>query len=198
METKAKAKHIRMSPKKVRLVVDVIRGMEVDKALAQLRFINKKAVQPVKKLVESAIANAGHNYALDKSNLYIKEINVEEGKTLYRYTPRALGRATPIRKRTSHINIVLGELVDSGVVESKKPEVEAPVKLEDMAKQQEEMGEKGNKGGKKGKKKERKKNDKETGNSKLASQGETARRVKNGKSEESTKDNKEQKSADSK
>lgn len=137
METKAKAKHIRMSPKKVRLVVDVIRGMEVNKALAQLRFINKKAVQPVKKLVESAIANAQHNYTLDKNNLYIKEINVDEGRTLYRYTPRALGRATPIRKRTSHIYVTLGELVDSGVVESKKPEVEAPVKLEDMAKQQE-------------------------------------------------------------
>jgi large subunit ribosomal protein L22 len=137
METKAKAKHIRMSPKKVRLVVDVIRGKEVNKALAQLNFINKKAVKPVKKAVESALANAQHNYELDKNNLYIKEICVDKGRTLYRYTPRALGRATPIRKRTSHINVTLGEIVDSGVVESKKPEVEAPVKLEEMAKQQE-------------------------------------------------------------
>mgnify|MGYP000471043569 CR=1 FL=1 len=136
METKATAKHIRMSPKKVRLVVDVIRGKEVNKALAQLNFINKKAVKPVKKVVESAIANAQHNYDLDKNNLYIKEICVDKGRTLYRYTPRALGRATPIRKRTSHINVTLGEIADSGVVESRKPEVEAPVKLEDMAKQQ--------------------------------------------------------------
>jgi large subunit ribosomal protein L22 len=167
METKARAKHIRMSPKKVRLVVDVIRGMEVDKALAQLRFINKKAVQPVKKLVESAIANARHNYALDKSNLYIKEITVDEGKTLYRYTPRALGRATPIRKRTSHINVILGELVDSGVVEARKPEVEAPVKLEDMAKQQEEAEKKASKSNnKKSKEQESKKNSKKSGETK--------------------------------
>lgn len=149
METKAKAKHIRMSPKKVRLVVDVIRGKEVDKALAQLRFINKKAVQPVRKVVESALANAQHNYELNKNNLYIKEICVDKGRTLYRYTPRALGRATPIRKRTSHINVTLGEIEDSGVVESKKPEVGAPVKLEDMAQQQEEATTKANKSKKK-------------------------------------------------
>ncbi|MFW5888181.1 MAG: 50S ribosomal protein L22 [Patescibacteria group bacterium] len=179
METKAKAKHIRMSPKKVRLVVDVIRGMEVDKALAQLRFINKKAVKPVKKIVESAIANAQHNYALNKSNLYIKDINVDEGKTLYRYTPRALGRATPIRKRTSHINVVLGELVDSGVVESRKPEVEAPVKLEDMAKQQEEA-EKKNKKEKK-KTKGEKKDDKESENK------ESERNVKDEKTKQDRK-----------
>lgn len=136
MDIRAKAKYIRISPKKVRLVVDIIRGMETNKALSQLSFVNKKAVKPVKKLIESAIANAQHNYELDKNNLFIKEISVDEGRILYRWTPRALGRATPIRKRTSHINLILGESVDSGVVESKKQEIAAPVSLEDMAKGQ--------------------------------------------------------------
>lgn len=142
MDVKAKAKHIRVSPKKVRLVADIIRGMEINKALSQLSFVNKKAVKPVKKLVESAIANAQHNYELDKNNLFIKEISVNEGRILYRWTPRALGRATPIRKRTSHINLILGELVDSGVVEPKKQEVDPPVNLEDMAKGQSESSKK--------------------------------------------------------
>lgn len=171
METRAKAKHIRMSPKKVRLVADVVRGMATEKALAQLKFINKKATRPVKKTVESAIANARHNYDLDKNNLYIKEICVDEGKTLYRYTPRALGRATPIRKRTSHINVILGELVDSGKVQPKKPEVEAPVKLEDMAGGGEEKEE----GKKKDKKKDKKKEQQKTegGGEDRSAEGET-------------------------
>jgi large subunit ribosomal protein L22 len=77
---------------------------------------------------------------LDKNNLFIREIKIDEGKTLYRWTPRALGRATPIRKRTSHINLTLGEVVDSGVVEPKKQEIDAPISLEDMAKGQSEKG----------------------------------------------------------
>ncbi len=134
MDVRAKAKYIRISSKKMRLVADIVRGMEVNKALSQLNFVNKKSAKPIKKLVESAIANAKHNYNLDKNNLFIKEIRIDKGRTLHRWTPRALGRATPIRKRSSHISLILGELVDSGVVKSKKQEVAAPVSLEEMAK----------------------------------------------------------------
>ncbi|MCD4705591.1 50S ribosomal protein L22, partial [bacterium] len=107
MEMKAKAKYIKMSPKKVRLVVDVIRKMDVDNALAQLKFINKLAAKPVEKLINSAIANAKHNFGLEKDNLYIKEIKVDEGAILKRWRPRAFGRAGAIRKRSSHISLIL-------------------------------------------------------------------------------------------
>lgn len=140
MEVKAKAKYIRMSPRKVRLVADVVRGLRIDRALNQLYFLHKRATVPVKKVVESAVANAEHNYELDKNNLYIKEIRVDEGRTLHRFMPRAYGRATPIRKRTSHINVTLGEIVDSGEVKSKTSEPEAPVSLQDMAGQSGEGG----------------------------------------------------------
>jgi len=144
MEVKAKAKYIRMSPRKVRLVVDVIRGMTASRSLDQLAFINKKAVRPVRKLVESAIANAENNFELEKDNLYIKEMRVDDGPTLHRWQPRARGRATPIRKRTSHISLVLSELVDSGEKEGKKQKLETPLKLG----AKEDKGEKGEKGGK--------------------------------------------------
>ncbi len=132
MEIKAKARNIKISPRKVRLVIDVVRGLKVDSALSQLRFVSKKAVIPVTKLINSAIANAVNTYDLDKSNLFVKEIRVDEGVTMKRWMPRARGRATPLRKRTSHINIVLSELVDSGKKDAKKQELEAPVKLEEM------------------------------------------------------------------
>lgn len=130
MEIKAKLKHVRISPQKVRLVVDVIRGLGVDKALAQLHFLNKKATGPVEKLVKSAIANALNGFELNRDNLFVKEIMVDEGQKLKRWMPKARGRATPILKRTSHINLVLGELVDSGLKQAKKQEIEAPIKLD--------------------------------------------------------------------
>jgi len=129
MEIKAKAKHIKASPRKVRLVVDVIRGMRVDQALNQLTFVNKKATGSVEKLVKSAIANALNNFELKEDNLFVKEIRVDEGPTMKRWQPRARGRACPIRKRTSHINLVLGELVDSGELKVKKTKIAAPIKL---------------------------------------------------------------------
>jgi large subunit ribosomal protein L22 len=135
MQVKAQVKHIRMSPSKVRLVVDVVRGLEVGKALDQLKFMSKLAKQPVSKLITSAIANAEHNLELSKDNLYIKEITVDEGKKLYRWLPRAHGRATKLRKRSCHINVVLEEIVASTDKKSKKPTVEAPVKLSDMPKE---------------------------------------------------------------
>jgi len=135
MEIKAKAKHIKISPRKVRLVVDVVRGMVVDKALDQLRFVNKKATLPVRKLIESGIANAEHNYELEKNNLFVKEIRVDEGVTMKRWMPRAYGRATPIRKRTSHISLVLSEINDSGEKKARKVEAEKPVKLDEIGKE---------------------------------------------------------------
>ncbi len=143
MDVRAKAKFIRISPKKVRLVADLVREMKTDKAIAQLNFTNKKATKPIKKLIDSAIANATNNYNLDKNNLFVKEVWIDEGPTLHRWMPRAHGRATPIRKRTSHIALTVGEIKDSGEVEPKKQEVEEPVKLEDLAKQgQEDTGKK--------------------------------------------------------
>jgi large subunit ribosomal protein L22 len=107
MEVKAIARHIRMSPRKVRLVVNLIRGMNVANAQSQLSFMKKAAAEPVLKLLNSAIANAIHNFSLNPDSLYIKSIAVDGGPTLGRWRARAFGRAAPIRKRTSHISIVL-------------------------------------------------------------------------------------------
>ncbi len=109
MEVKANARHIRMSPQKIRLVVDIIRGKRVADAQTQLRFMKKAAALPVLKLLNSAVANATHNFKLDASALFIKSITADGGPIIHRWTPKAMGRATPIRKRTTHIAIVLGE-----------------------------------------------------------------------------------------
>ena len=119
-----------MSSTKIRLVANLIKSMPIDKALDQLQFINKLAARPVAKLIKSAMANAEHNFELAKDNLFIKEITVGEGPTLKRWLPRAHGRATPIRKRTSHINLILGEIKASGKTGAKKQEIAAPIKLD--------------------------------------------------------------------
>lgn len=99
-----------MAPRKVRLVVDAIRRLPVDEAERRLSFLKRDATRPVLKLLQSAIANAEHNFKLDRSSLFVKTITVDGGPTLKRSTPRAMGRATPIRKRTSHINLVLAQM----------------------------------------------------------------------------------------
>lgn len=109
MEVKAKARFIRMSPRKIRLVVNLVRGLDVDDAVAQLRFLNKAAARPVYKLIESARANAENNFKLNPGSLFIKTITVDGGPVLKRWMPRAFGRATPVRKRTAHITVVLDE-----------------------------------------------------------------------------------------
>jgi large subunit ribosomal protein L22 len=129
MEVKVKAKFIRMSPTKIRLVANLIKKMPADKALDQLQFINKLAAKPVAKLIKSALANAEHNFELAKDNLFIREITVNQGPTLKRWLPRAHGRATPLRRRTSHINLVLAEIRASGKAAAKKVALTAPVKL---------------------------------------------------------------------
>lgn len=138
MEVKAKAKFIRMSPKKVRLVANLVREEEVEKALSLLKFSKKAAAQPLIKLINSAMANAVNNFELEKSNLYIKEIKVDEGSVLKRWLPRAYGRATPIRKRSSHISIILDEVVASGKKEAKKQKIAKPTKM--TTKPKEEKG----------------------------------------------------------
>jgi large subunit ribosomal protein L22 len=107
MQTKAKLRSLRVAPRKVRLLIDLIRGMKVDKAINQLEFSKKDAAKPVLKLLKSAIANAEHNHKMKADTLVIKTAYVDGGATLHRWMPRAMGRATPIRKRTSHITLIL-------------------------------------------------------------------------------------------
>jgi large subunit ribosomal protein L22 len=121
----------------MRLVIDVIRGAKVANALDQLRFMNKRAKLVVEKAVRSAIANGVNSYDLAEDNLFIREIRVDEGATLKRWMPKARGRATPIMKRTSHLLVVLSELVDSGHKTAKKSEIEAPISLTKRAKEAE-------------------------------------------------------------
>ena len=129
MQVKAKARFLRMSARKVRLVIDLIRGANVVKAQTQLRFANKAAAEPVLKLLNSAIANAEHNFHLKKEDLVVAAITADEGPTLDRWHPRAHGRANPIRKRSTHISIVLEdkepkakkEVKESTVTVGKKP-----------------------------------------------------------------------------
>jgi large subunit ribosomal protein L22 len=107
---KASATNIRISPRKVRMVVDTVRGKSVSQAMSILGFARKRAARPVQKLLKSAVANAVENAGVsDVDNLVIDHIMVDEGPTLKRFTPRARGRATPIHKRTSHIRIALRE-----------------------------------------------------------------------------------------
>ncbi len=109
MEVKAKLKFVRVAPRKARLVADLIRGKGSEDALNILTFTKKAAARIVIKLLKSAIANATQKKNVDVDRLYIKKITVDQGPTMKRFQPRALGRATTIRKRTSHINIVLDE-----------------------------------------------------------------------------------------
>jgi large subunit ribosomal protein L22 len=131
MEVKAKLNNLRMSPRKVRLVAGLVRGKKVAPALDQLTFSPKWSSLPLAKLLKSAIANATNNFGLQTDNLFIKTLTVDGGATLKRWMPRAQGRATPLNKRTSHITIVLGELVPSATpAEVKKPAIEPAVKLD--------------------------------------------------------------------
>jgi len=107
-EIKASARFIHVAPRKVRLVINELKGLEAVKALEYLKFVNKAAVRPVTKLINSALANAENNFQLDKKDLYIKTITANDGPILKRWRPRAHGRSAPIRKRTSHIELILG------------------------------------------------------------------------------------------
>ncbi len=117
----AQAKYIRMTPMKCRRVVDLVRGMPVDSALDVLRFDVHAASEPVAKVLASAVANAEHNQQLDRRDLYVAQAYVDEGPTLKRFRPRAQGRAYRIRKRTSHITVVVQSvLADAAATSSSK------------------------------------------------------------------------------
>ena len=109
MATTAKLRQARITPQKARLVADQIRGLRVDKAINLLTFSNKKAAALIKKVLESAIANAEHNDGADVDELKVVTIMVDEGPIMKRFMPRARGRANQIFKRTSHVTVVVEE-----------------------------------------------------------------------------------------
>lgn len=106
----AQAKYVRTSARKARLVADLIRGLPVADAQAVLAYSTRAAAVPVRKVLQSAIANADHNHGLDVRELVVARITIDEGPTIKRYRPRAQGRATPIMKRTCHITITVAEM----------------------------------------------------------------------------------------
>jgi large subunit ribosomal protein L22 len=110
MEARAITKFIRLSPRKVRLVVDQIRGKGVEEALNILKFTPKRSALVVSKTLRTAVANAESTQSVDVDQLYVKQVKVDEAGMWKRFTPRAQGRATRIRKRLSHITIVLDEM----------------------------------------------------------------------------------------
>ncbi len=110
MESKAIARYIRMSPQKVRLVADLIRGKKVQEARNILLYTRKYAAGIVATLLKSAVANAAQNPNIDENVLYVKEVFVDQGPSLKRWRARAQGRAAGIKKRTSHITVILDEI----------------------------------------------------------------------------------------
>ena len=109
MEATAKLRFIRLSPRRARLVGDAIRGKNVTEALNILEFMNNKPSKVIKKVLQSAIANANNKEGMDTESLYVMKLCIDEGPMWKRYIPRAMGRATLIRKKTSHINIVVSD-----------------------------------------------------------------------------------------
>jgi large subunit ribosomal protein L22 len=104
---RASSRYVRVAPRKARLVADQVRGLQIERARALLQFSTRSAARDIQKLIESAAANAENNHDLVADEMRVAEITVDEGPTLRRYRPRALGRATPINKRTSHIAVAL-------------------------------------------------------------------------------------------
>lgn len=109
-EITAQLNYLRISPRKVRAVAKILKGLEVDQAEFQLKHIAKRSAKPLLKLLNSAVANAKNNHNLDKNYLYIKDLIVNEGVKLKRFKPKGFGMVMPIQKKTSHIKIILDEL----------------------------------------------------------------------------------------
>jgi ribosomal protein L22 len=109
---KAKARYVRIAPRKARLIADQVRGMHIEQARALLEFSPRGAAEPIHKLINSAAANAENNHDLIGDEMRVSSITVDEGPTLRRFRPRAMGRATPINKRTSHIAVALTPVED--------------------------------------------------------------------------------------
>ncbi|MBU2037261.1 50S ribosomal protein L22 [Patescibacteria group bacterium] len=125
MQVKASLNNVRMAPRKVRLVANLIKGLSTARAKAQLTFLVKKPAPLILKLVNSAVANAKHDFEIEENDLFIKSIVVEAGATLRRWLPRAMGRASAIRKRTCRVKLILDEVKPGSVKKRKiiKPEV---------------------------------------------------------------------------
>lgn len=109
MEAKAIARYVRLTPRKARLVADLVRGKSALQALDILTFTNKKAAVVIKKTLASAIANATNNFNMNEENLYVAKVMVDEGPILKRVMPRAMGRADIIHKKTAHVTVVVAE-----------------------------------------------------------------------------------------
>ncbi len=108
MEITVKLRYLHITPRKARFVADLLKGLKVDEAEAQLMFSARRSSEPILKLLQSAIANAKHNYQLSKEKLFVKSVNVDNGPMTKRWTPRARGSASQIQKKTSHITLILG------------------------------------------------------------------------------------------
>ena len=109
MAATAKLKYLRISPRKVRVVADMVRGKKVDAAINELNYCPRKAAKPIAKLLHSAVANAVEGGDVDVDTLVVSRIMVDVGPTLRRFIPRGMGRATRMNKRTSHVTVVLEE-----------------------------------------------------------------------------------------
>lgn len=109
MEVKAKLRNSRVGSQKARILADLVRGKDVSEALKILSFMPQKPAHLIKKLIESAVANADQKKVVDVDNLYVKHLSVDMGPSLNRFRPRAQGRATPIKRKSSHINLILDE-----------------------------------------------------------------------------------------
>ncbi len=150
----AQLNRLRLAPRKVRLITDLIKGKDVSKALYQLEYLMKRSAPYLIKLLNSAVNNAEHSYNMVKSNLYIKDIVVDEGIKLLRYRPKSKGMTSRIQKKTSHIKVVLGERVSGLRADIKAKKEAGPVKStfeskpESQTKKPEIKQEIGNKGSK--------------------------------------------------
>lgn len=136
MQVKAKLRNLHIAPRKVRLVANLVRGLSVEQAEVQLQYMDKRSSTPMLKLIRSAAANAEHNHKLNRGDLFIKSVEVNDGVTLHRWMPRAMGRATPIKKRSSHITLVLDvkETIKAAARKKKTETVETePSKKEESA-----------------------------------------------------------------
>lgn len=142
MSVMSKLKYLRIAPRKVRLVADLIRRKRIEEAKTILNFTTKKAAKPLLKLLNAAVADAKHNFQLDPLNLYISKITVDEGQKYKRWMPRARGVATEIQKKTSQVIIVLEETIPSKKVKKAKKEKLTIIKekTKTLAEVKKEMG----------------------------------------------------------
>jgi len=130
MEVKAKLNYLRIAPRKVRLVADLIRWKKVEEAQTILKFTVKKGAHNLLKLLNSAVANAKNNFQIEPDNLYISKITVDEGPKYKRWMPRARGSASEIQKKTAHITLVLNEVEGTKKSKKIKKEGQRPVSIE--------------------------------------------------------------------